>query len=96
MIKLQTAYKTKGFEIIGLNLDEDAETVKPFNEAMKINYDLAIGDRDLFEEFYKVSKKDAIPQSFLINREGKLLGVFVGGGMSLKRLIDGVEKVMAE
>jgi hypothetical protein len=31
---------------------------------------------------------------FLIDREGKLLGVFVGGGAALKKLISSVEKVV--
>ncbi len=97
-IKLQTEHKDKGFEIIGLDVDPDetAEMIKAFGKEMGINYDLVTGDSNLFSEFLKISKRDAIPQSFLINREGKLLGVFVGGGGALKRLIDNVNKVVIE
>lgn len=98
LIQLQNKHKAKGFEVIGLNLDEgeDAEMIKEFGKEMSINYELARGESDLFREFYNVSKRDAIPQSFLIDREGKLLGVFVGGGAALKKLIANVEKVVSE
>jgi len=98
LIKLQNAYQSKGFEIIGLDLDdgETPEMIKEFESQMKINYLLARGSEKLFQEFYRVSQRDAIPQSFLIDREGKLLGVFIGGGPNLKRLIESVNKLMAD
>jgi thiol-disulfide isomerase/thioredoxin len=98
LIELQTNHQAKGFEVIGLNLDssEDAELIKSFQSRMNINYQLARGEDKIFEEFYKVSNKDAIPQTFLISRDGRLLGVFIGGGKALQRLIESVNKVMAE
>jgi len=98
LIDLQNAHQSKGFEIIGLNLDstEDSEEIKTFEKQMKINYLIARGDEKLFREFERVSQRPAIPQSFLINRDGKLMGVFVGGGGALKRLIASVDKVMSE
>ncbi|NJM54264.1 MAG: TlpA family protein disulfide reductase [Blastocatellia bacterium] len=98
LIKLQDKHKAGGFEVIGLNLDEDedAELIKEFAKEFNINYELLRGNHELFGEFYRVSKRDAIPQSFLIDREGKLLGVFVGGGSGLKKLIESVDKVVSE
>ena len=98
LIQLQNKHKAKGFEVIGLNLDEneDAEMIKDFGKEMEVNYELVRGDSQLFSEFLKVSKRNAIPQSFLIDREGKLLGVFVGGGPALKKMIDNVNKVVVE
>lgn len=96
LIKLQNEFKDKGFEVIGLNVDadEDAEMIKEFGKEMSVNYDLVKGDYKLFGEFIKISKKDAIPQTFLIDRDGRLLGVFVGAGNSLKRLIESVQKTV--
>lgn len=98
LIELQAKHKVKGFEVIGLNLDEEEtpDMIKDFGKEMEINYELVRGDSQLFKEFYQISKRDAIPQSFLIDREGKLLGVFVGGGAALKRLIESTNKVMTE
>lgn len=96
LVKLQAELKEKGFEIIGLNVeaDDDLNAIKDFGKEMSLNYELVKGDENLFLEFLKISKKDAIPQSFLIDRKGKLVGVFVGGGGALKRLIDGTHKLV--
>ncbi len=96
LVRLQTELKDQGFEVIGLNVDgdEDVELIKDFSKQRGINYDLVKGDEKLFLEFLKISKKDAIPQSFLIDREGRLLGVFVGAGNSLKRLVESVHKAV--
>lgn len=84
LVKIQNENKDKGFEIIGLNIDEDedAAMVKSFGEQMGLNYLLVKGEYKLGGDFLKISKVDAIPQSFLIDRDGRLVGVFVGGGKS--------------
>ena len=95
-VKLQEANKGKGFEVIGLNVDEDetADILKDFGEKMGINYQLVKGEGTLAKEFLKISKVDAIPQTFLIDREGKLVGVFVGGGKNVEKIKDSVGKIM--
>jgi thiol-disulfide isomerase/thioredoxin len=96
LVRLQTELKDKGLAVVGLNVDadEDAEMIKEFGKELNINYDLVKADYKLFGEFIKISKKDAIPQTFLIDREGRLLGVFVGAGKSLQRLIESIEKTV--
>lgn len=95
---LSNEFKEKGLEVIGLNVDSDdsPEMIKEFGTDVGVNFDLVQGDSKLFKQFYAISKKDAIPQTFLIDREGKLLGVFVGAGSSLKKLIDNTKRVIAE
>ena len=82
LFKLQAESKKKGFEIIGLNADkeEDLEMIKTFGEKMNLNYKLAKSNDELITELLKISRADAIPQSFLIDSEGKIRGVWVGGG----------------
>ena len=94
--KLYQANKDKGFEIIGVNADDEetAEIVKSFGEKLGINYQLVKSDRDFAIEFIKISKVDAIPQTFLIDREGKLVGVFVGGGGNVEKIKTSVAKVL--
>ncbi len=76
--------------------DEDTlDMIKAFGKELNVNYDLVTSEEELFGEFYYVSKMNAIPQSFLIDREGRLLGVFVGGGnATLQKLIDNTRKVV--
>jgi len=89
LVELQEKYKDKNFEIIGLNVgDQDMqpesdEAIKAFAEKQKLNYQLGYADRKLFEEFIKISKMTGVPQSILINRDGKLIGVFTGGGQNV-------------
>lgn len=84
LVELQNQYKDKGFEIIGLSIEENdtEEAVKDFAKEMKLNYTLGWIDNKTQGEFLKISKFDGIPQSFLINREGQLAGIFVGGNDS--------------
>jgi len=81
LVELQNTHKEKGFEILGLDTDEnDTEAkVKDFAAEMKLNYTLGWLDEKTYGDFLKISKFPGIPQSFLINREGQLLGVFTGG-----------------
>lgn len=99
LVKLQDEHRDKGFEIIGLNLDEEDDVVKieKFKKAQGLNYELAMGEHKLFGEFLKVSKFDAIPQSILIDREGRLNGVFVGGSTKiLEKLKEAIGKTITQ
>jgi thiol-disulfide isomerase/thioredoxin len=103
LIELQEKYKDKNFEIIGLNVGDDngepesAENIKAFVEKHKLNYQIGYIDRKLFEEFVKVSKLAGVPQSVLINREGRMIGVFSGGGPKVINMMkETVNKEMAQ
>lgn len=82
LAKIQGEFKDKGFEVIGVNADkdEDLPTVKDFSTKMNLNYKLAKAEDDFLKHFLEISKADAIPQSFLINRDGKVTAGWVGGG----------------
>ena len=43
---------------------------------MNLNYPLGYADRKLFDEFAKLTKLAGVPQSILINRDGKMTGSF--------------------
>ncbi len=62
---------------------------------MKLNYKLAQSDGNFFGDFLKVSGFGGIPQSFLIDREGKLNGVFMGGGeKTIAKVKENVKKLV--
>lgn len=101
LVELQEKYKD--LEVIGLNVgDEDGEeetdeNIKKFAEKQKLNYTLGYADRKLFSEFVKVSRMAGVPQSVLINREGKMTGVFTGGGSKVvNKMKETVDKVINE
>lgn len=103
LIETQEKFRDKDFEIIGLNVgDEDGnpeseEAIKEFAEKMKLNYQLGYADRKLFDEFARVSKMAGVPISVLVNREGKMTGIFQGGGPRVINLMKTtVEKTINE
>lgn len=82
LVKMQEQHGPKGFEIIGLNTDDGdtKEMVEKFAEEMKLNYTLVWSPTEQQNALLKISNFNGIPQSFIIDRDGNLRGVFRGGG----------------
>ena len=94
---LQARYKDQGFEIIGLHVggEEDRPRVPSFAERLKINYTLATPEDDLTGFVFQ--SDSTIPQTLILDREGKLVERFVGYDLKIKSQIDkAIEKVMAK
>ena len=99
LVKMQDEHRDKGFEIIGLNTDDgdSKEMIDEFAVEMKLNYTLVWADTAMQNGLLKISNFNGIPQSFLIDRDGNLRGVFRGGGKSeVKKMEELVAKVVAE
>ncbi len=99
LVEMHEKYKDQGFEVIGLDSDESEsiEMIKDFAKEQKLNYPLGYADSALFRQFVKISGLQGIPQSILINREGKMTGVFTGGGQKvISKMKETVAKVVAE
>ncbi len=98
LVEMQDKYRDKGFEIIGLDTDpETVEEIEVFAEKMKLNYKLGWADREMVTEFFTLGQMNGIPQSFLINRDGKLTGIFQGGSTRVvEKMRETVAKVVAE
>lgn len=95
LVELQDKYRDQGFEIVGLNIDDETpEKVNPFVEEMKLNYKVGWSDEETTKEFMRISRRTEIPQSFLIDREGRVNGVFLGAGSALEKLKESVENLM--
>jgi hypothetical protein len=64
---------------------------------MKLNYTIVRSPSSTTEQFYRVTKQQVVPQTLLIDREGHLRGVFVGGGARvINSMKETLEKTMAE
>lgn len=103
LMALQNEYGPKGFEVIGMNIGDGAGTpetvpqITKFVEQMKLNYTIARSPNAVTNEFYKITKQQVVPQTMLVDREGHLRGVFVGGGERVfNSLRETVAKTMAE
>ena len=101
--EMQDKYRDKGFEVVGLNTGNDdgetesVENIRAFVEAKKLNYPIGYADEEFFSQMIKLTRMAAIPQSVLINRDGKMTGIFKGGGQRvINEMKQSVEKVMSE
>ena len=77
LVDLQNRYGSQGLQIIGLNVggQDDYDKVPEFAREFHIQYPLGIPDPDL-ENLY--INDNAIPQTFVLDRNGRLLKHFVG------------------
>jgi thiol-disulfide isomerase/thioredoxin len=103
LVALADQYRDKGFEVIGLNVGdgngtpETNDQINRFIEQMKINYTVARSSSANTRQFYQVTKAEVVPQSLLVDRQGRLRGVFIGGGPRISASIeDNVAKITAE
>lgn len=69
-VALQKKHGEKGLVIVGVSVDQRGEAVvKPFAKKMKVNYPLAMATPEVIAAFGGI---EAIPTTFLIDREGKI------------------------
>jgi thiol-disulfide isomerase/thioredoxin len=80
LIGLQKQYEEQGLKVVGLNVGgpDDEREVPEFAKELGIQYTLAIPDEQLAS--FLMSDIDAIPQTFVFDRNGKLVKNFVGFG----------------
>jgi peroxiredoxin len=83
--------KDRGFAVLGVSMDDDGwEVVKPFIAELGVNYRILVGNDETAQIYGGV---DALPTTFLIDREGKIAFVHVGLG-NRRDFEDGVEQLL--
>jgi peroxiredoxin len=74
--EFQRTYADQGFVVIGISMDEDGwKAVRPYMEASKINYRVAIGDAALAQKYGGL---ESLPETLLIDRDGSIAARHVG------------------
>lgn len=103
LVEMHDKYRDAGFQVLGLDVGdgngnpESVEDIKKFSAKMKLNYELFRISNETVSEFYKLTKFEGVPQTILIDRQGRLRGVFLGGGERvINTMKQTVDKVIAE
>ncbi len=74
--QFQKTYGRKGFVVVGVSLDDGGwKVVKPFLAHTKVPYRMLLGD-DATAKRYGI---DAMPDTFLIDQQGKIAAAYTGG-----------------
>jgi len=69
-------HKDQGFSELGVDMDEEGwDAVKPFVNDVGINYRIVVGNDATADMFGGI---EALPTTFLIDRDGKIAAVHVG------------------
>jgi thiol-disulfide isomerase/thioredoxin len=93
-VAMQQKYGDQGFEILGLNTDDESDhMMNDINDVIQkkgINYPIVFSDAKLQGAFLNISKFAGIPQSFLVDRDGNLRGVFKGANPENVKKMDGI------
>jgi thiol-disulfide isomerase/thioredoxin len=78
LVKLQKQFGPEGFKVIGLNVGGEADRPKvpEFVKLYGIQYQLADPDDETTRLF--LASDDSIPQTFVLDRRGRLVRHFVG------------------
>ena len=91
LVQLQTQFQQQGLQVVGLNVGgaEDRDQVPAYAKEFGIQYPLAFPDDEFADSF--LGDNQNIPQSFVFDREGKLVKRFIGysdsSGAELERIV---------
>jgi len=97
LVRLQRQFGAKGFKVIGLNVggEEDRPKVPEFVKLYGIQYQLAEPDPETTRLF--LADDDAIPQTFVLDRRGRLVRHFVGYDAEVASELEAaIEQALAE
>jgi peroxiredoxin/predicted small secreted protein len=97
LVKLHKEYKAKGLQVVGLsteNPEASAEGVRRFTEEYQMDYPVGWVTQDV--AIALMQGRDAIPQSFVISRDGRILKRFIGfsAAGTPKQLRDAIEEAL--
>lgn len=76
MERLHRAHQDKGLVVLAVNLQEGAKTIRPFVQSLKLSFPTVMDTEGAVSREYGVR---ALPVSFLIGRDGKILWRAIGG-----------------
>ena len=69
IVAWQKRYGPRGFQVIGISLDDSAAPVARFAREFHLNYPVALGDARLAERYGGIL---GLPVAFVIDREGRI------------------------
>ena len=81
LVRLHKEFQSQGVEMVGLSTedpDASAESVRDFVQSFQVDYHIGWAPNDVALSLMQLTGRNAIPQSFIISRDGRVLKQFVG------------------
>ncbi len=77
-VEFQKRWEQDGFTVVGVSMDDTSDAIRRFNAQYAVNYPMMAG-RNVEDEIHKVTGGIwAMPTTFLIGRDGRVLNKHVG------------------
>lgn len=93
-IKVRRAYRDRGFEIVGIAID-NPEFVIEYARELGINYPLLYGSEDAMETGTRYgNRQGTLPYSVFVNTEGRISHIHNSGVLTESELIHMVEELL--
>jgi thiol-disulfide isomerase/thioredoxin len=73
LVAIANEYRGKPFELVGASMDDSTEPVKRFIDEFRVPYTIVVPS-----ENSPINHVDALPTSFLIDRDGRVARVYIG------------------
>ncbi len=106
MPRIQTlfnSYHEKGLELLALNagdhngLTESPRRMTAFAKRINVTFPFGFASAPFIKELYRLTKQQVVPQTILIDRDGRLRAVFVGGGKRVDDIMAAeLERIMVQ
>ena len=75
-VEFEKTFKDKGFAVLGVSMDEEGwEIVKPYIQQKQVNYRMMVATEEVAQKYGGV---EALPTTFIIDRQGKIASTHVG------------------
>jgi thiol-disulfide isomerase/thioredoxin len=74
-VQLQDTYGSRGFQMLGISMDDSPQPVRQFYRDFHMNYPVALGGAKLGELYGGVF---GLPIAFLLDRDGRIVSKHVG------------------
>jgi peroxiredoxin len=74
-VELQSKYRDRGLQIIGISMDDDSGPVRDFYQRFNMNYPVVMGNAATGELYGGVL---GLPIAFLIDRDGRIYSKHIG------------------
>lgn len=81
LVRLHKEFQARGVVMVGLSTEDpeaSAERVKDFVQNFRVDYQIGWAPNEVAIALMQLTGRDAIPQSFIVSRDGRVLKQFVG------------------
>lgn len=91
LVRLASEYKARGFEVVGISVDEDRDLIRPFVDEYKISYPILLPTNAASLSLMI----EALPTTVLYDRQGRMAKRFVGAALESTFRAD-IEALLSE